>query len=89
MIYKYYKFPDKESVPPKHLWPNGVSYYEIGLIGNNDAVYDEFGKEVEPQTYIPGWHINVACSEQTNLDFISQYEINVNSPRVVWLGQQI
>jgi hypothetical protein len=89
ITYKYYKFPNKESVPPKSEWPSNVNIDDIGLIGNNDGVYDELGQETKPQTYKSGWHVNICYEGEANLDFVKEYEIQVQSPRQIWFGQSI
>lgn len=85
MTYRYYKFPNKESVPTN--WPTGVSISEIGLIENTEPVYDDRGYEITPATYLDGWHVNVCSQSDINLDFIKEYEITVNTPRRKWFGQ--
>lgn len=87
MTYKYYKFPNKESVPPLPMWPKNVSINEIGIIPNNDAVYNEAGIMIEPPTAKSGWHVNVCYDEPVNLDFLKEYEIQVQTPRRTWFGQ--
>jgi hypothetical protein len=85
--YKYYKFPNKESVPADNIWPFGVSVHEIGLIPKTAAKYGADGKAIELPTYYEGWHINVCYQGQVNLDFVKQYEIEVNNPKCTWMGQ--
>lgn len=85
--YKYYRFPNKESVPSLKQWPEDVSVNEVGLISNNDGVYDEKGFEIKPPTYKPGWHVNICYQGYVNLNFVQQYEIDVRTPRQIWLGQ--
>lgn len=86
MTYRYYKFPNKETVPTS--WPEGVSISEVGRIGNKDMVYDNEGRTIKPQTYKSGWHVNICYQGDIDLSFISQYEIEVQTPRQVWFGQQ-
>jgi hypothetical protein len=91
LIYKYYKFPSKSDAPKYEEWPANVSYVELGTIYNNDAEYDITGTLIKPATAKPGWHVNI-CYNFTpfiNLDFIKQYEINVQTPTVLWLGQEL
>ena len=87
MTYRYYKFPNKQAVPPRDKWPKEVSINEIGIMTNNDGVYDNRGFVITPPTVKIGWHVNVCYQGQINLDFIKQYEINVSSPKRKWLGQ--
>jgi hypothetical protein len=87
--YKYYKFPSKEAVPKPEEWPSNVSYSEIGLMYNNDAKLSPTGSVLIPATAKPGWFVNVCYNTNPliNLDFIKQYEINVETPSFLWLGQ--
>jgi hypothetical protein len=85
--YKYYRFPDKENTPLDEQWPEGVSVNHVGLISNNDGVYDERGFEIKPPTYKPGWHVNVTYQGYVNLKFVEPFEISVKTPRQIWLGQ--
>jgi hypothetical protein len=85
MTYKYYKFPNKESVPKQ--WPLNVSVNEVGIMYNNDEVYNELGELVTPPTPKEGWHVNVCYQGQVDLDSIKQYEIQVNTPLRKWFGQ--
>lgn len=85
MTYKYYKFNKEEEVPK--LWPSGVSVSVVGRIIDTPPVYNESGIIVEPLTYKPGWHINICYKGNTNLSHLNQYEIQVNSPRRTWFGQ--
>jgi hypothetical protein len=87
IYYKYYKFPNKESVPVGDIWPSHVSVHEIGLIPKTTAKYNIDGSVSEPVTYIDGWHVNVCYQEQANLDFIKQYEVEVNNPKCIWMNQ--
>lgn len=87
MTYKYYKFPNKQAVPSHDKWPKEVSVNEIGVITNNDGVYNEYGAEIQSPTLKEGWHVNICYQGQVNLDFIKQYEINVTSPKRKWMGQ--
>jgi hypothetical protein len=87
MTYKYYKFPNKESVPPLNRWPKEVSVNEVGVILNNNGIYSERGIEIQSPTPIEGWHVNVCYQGQVNLNFVKDYEINVTSPRCKWMGQ--
>ncbi len=89
ITYKYYKFPSKELIPPLSAWPSNVSVHEVGLISNNDAVYNNLGQEVEPQTFIPGWHVNVCYPDTADLSFVQEYEITVTNPRCIWFGQTV
>jgi hypothetical protein len=89
MTYKYYKFPNKETAPPLNKWPQNVSVNEIGVIVNNDGVFDEYGEIVNPPTVKPGWHVNVCYQGNVNLEFVKQYEINVQTPMRTWLGQEV
>jgi hypothetical protein len=89
MTYKYYKFPNKESMPPRIKWPKNASINEIGIMPNNDAVYDEKGIMIVPPTAKSGWHVNVCYQEPIDLDFIKEYEIDVRTPRRTWLGQKV
>lgn len=87
MTYKYYRFPNKKTAPSHNAWPRGVSVNEVGIITNNDGVYDENGRQIQPPTIKDGWHINICYQGQVNLDFVKQYEINVATPKRKWLGQ--
>lgn len=87
ITYKYYRFPSKDLVPNPERWPDGVFYYEIGTILNNDGIYDVSGCELQAPTAKPGWHVNVCYEGIKNLNFIQQYEIQVNSPNCTWSGQ--
>lgn len=84
MEYKYYKFPNKESVPEIKLWPLNISIYEIGLIKKESEITDDWGNEIKPAEYYEGWHINVCYEGTPNLDFVKEFEINVNNPRYRW-----
>jgi len=88
MTYKYYKFPNKNLVPPTQAWPKNVSVFEIGYILNDDGVYNNVGEEIKAPTLKPGWFVNVCYQDDVNLDFVKQYETVVNSPRYKWFGQQ-
>ena len=91
ITYKYYRFPTKNEIPKLEEWPINVSYSNVGTIYDNDAEYDELGNIIKPQTPKPGWHINVSYNTNplVNLDFIKQYEIDVKTPRYLWLGQEV
>jgi len=89
MTYKYYKFPSKEDMPPLNKWPQNISINEIGTIVNNDGVFNEFGEVIKPPTVKPGWHVNVCYQGNVNLEFVKQYEINVQTPMRTWLGQEV
>lgn len=85
MIYKYYKFPNKDMVPK--TWPEGVSVSEVGLIKKTEPVYDDRGYVIQPATYYDGWHINICYQGDVNLEFIHDFEVAVNTPRRKWFGQ--
>jgi hypothetical protein len=89
ITYKYYKFPNKQTVPGPMEWPDEVFYYELGTIYNNDGVYEPGGIVVQKPTPKPGWHVNVCYQGDKDLSFIQQYEIQVNTPNCIWSGQQI
>lgn len=89
ITYKYYNFPNKNLVPKPYEWPEGVYYYEVGVIYNQDGIRDQNGITIQAPTSKPGWHVNVCYQKPVNLDFIQQYEINVNSPEYVWSGQKL
>jgi hypothetical protein len=72
MTYKYYKFPNKQSVPPRNKWPKKISITEIGPIN------------------LDGWYVNVCYQgsvNSVNLEFVKEYEIEVNTPIRKWMGQ--
>lgn len=89
ITYKYYRFPSKELVPSPEKWPLNVSYSEIGLLYNNDAEFNESGDIIKLPTAKPGWYVNVSYNSNPliNLDFIKEYEIPVETPSFLWLGQ--
>lgn len=87
MEYRYYKFPNKKSVPDLMLWPSGVNVYEVGYIKKTSEVMDNFGNEIEPAEYYDGWHVNVCFKEGVDLSFIENFRINVKSPDYIWFGQ--
>jgi hypothetical protein len=87
LTYKYYKFPNKQAVPSLKSWPNNVSIHHVGKLSNEDGVYDSLGREIQPPTYKEGWHVNVCYQGNANLNFVQQYEINVNNPKHTWYGQ--
>lgn len=87
MTYKYYRFPNKNLVPSLDKWPKSVSVCEIGIMYNNDGEYNDLGDEIKPPTPIYGYHVNICYQGEVNLDFVKQYEIEVQSPKRKWLGQ--
>lgn len=87
MNYRYYKFPNKESMPPFHMWPRDVSITQLGTLYSNETVYDDYGNLI--LVPLEGWHVNICYSGNVNLDFISQYEIQVNTPVRTWFGQEV
>jgi hypothetical protein len=89
MTYKYYKFPNKEAVPPRRLWPKDISINEIGIIINDDGVFDKTGEIIKPPTIKSGWHVNVCYQGKVDLEFIKEYEIQVETPVCTWLGQEV
>jgi hypothetical protein len=89
MIYKYYKFPSKKTMPPLNEWPEGICIEEVGLIKKTNEVLDEQGNEIVPPVYFDGWHVNVVLQGYVDLSFVQQYEIHVNTPRRLWFGQEI
>jgi len=89
ITYKYYKFPSQSTVPLLSSWPSNVSVHEVGVIGNNDATYNNLGQEITPQTFLSGWHVNVCYQGNVDLSFVQSYEINVNNPKCIWFGQVV
>jgi hypothetical protein len=89
ITYKYYKFPSKEIMPPLSAWPLEVNIHEVGPIGNNNAVYNSLGQEIQPQTFLSGWHVNACYQGTPDLSFVQQYEIVVNNPKCIWFGQSV
>lgn len=87
ITYKYYKFPSKEYVPK--IWPTNVNISEIGLIKENDAIYDNEGNEIEPIKYKEGWHVNICYQGNADLSGIESFEITVLTPNRLWFGQQV
>ena len=89
ITYRYYKFPSKETALKKEDWPSSVSCYEIGTLYNNDAEIDELGRIIKPATPKSGWHINISYNTNPMIDlsFVQQYEIYVQTPSNLWLGQ--
>lgn len=87
ITYKYYKFPNKETVPSSEQWPQNVTVNEIGIIYNNDGKFNELGELIKPPTPKNGWHVNICYQGDINLEFIKQYEIKINSPICKWFGQ--
>jgi len=87
MTYRYYRFPNKNVVPPLNKWPEGVSVCEVGYLTKDDGIYNELGEEIKPPSVIYGWHINVCYQNNPNLDFVKQFEIFVDTPKRKWLGQ--
>jgi len=89
MNYKYYKFPNKSSMPPLSSWPEGVTIEVVGKIKKNKEVLDDLGNEIKPPVYFNGWHVNVVFQGLVDLSFVQQYEIHVNTPQRIWLGQEV
>lgn len=87
MKYKYYRFPNKESVPSYNMWPRDVSITQLGILYSGEWVHDNNGNLVPVP--LEGWHVNICYSGNVNLDFITQYEIQVNSPVRTWFGQEV
>jgi len=85
MIYKYYKFQDKEAAPKN--WPDGVSVSEVGLIKKTEPVYDDRGYVIQPPTYYDGWHVNICYQGDVDLNFVQEFEVAVSNPRQKWFGQ--
>lgn len=89
ITYRYYKFPTKDLAPKPEQWPSEVSYFEVGTLYNNDAIINEQGIVVKPPTAKTGWFVNVCYNSNPliKLDFIQEFEINVQTPNYLWLGQ--
>jgi hypothetical protein len=85
ITYKYYKFPDKNTVPS--FWPSNVNVHEVGKIFDTYPVYNSLNMEVTPGTYLSGWHVNICFEGELDLSSIQQYEIVVNNPICKWFGQ--
>lgn len=89
LTYKYYKFPDASLCPSVDEWPEGVSVDVIGQIIDQEGTYDEEGNELVPPTYKDGWHVNVVYQGEPDLSFVQAFEVQVQTPTRMWLGQTL
>ena len=87
--YKYYKFPDETFCPSPDEWPEGVSIDVVGLIVEQEAMFDEDGEELTPTIYKEGWHVNIVYQGTPDLSFVEKFEIQVDTPIRYWFGQPI
>jgi hypothetical protein len=88
LYYKYYKFPNKESVP-RAQWPANISVHEVGIIRNNDGKYDVYGNVIEEPSNKEGWFVNICHRDGVDLSFVEEYRVNVKTPNCLWAGQEV
>lgn len=56
----------------------------IGVMPNNDGVYDESGEVITPATIAPGYHANIRCADDFLVNIPVNLIIDPVTPNRIW-----
>jgi hypothetical protein len=75
-----YKFIDEETETTYYRIPDAPGDIDIiGIIYNNDSVYDENGELITPSTQKEGFHVNIILKGELP-ESLQEYSINPQNP---------